>query len=475
MTDEHHKRLNQLKQALQLGAIDQDTYDSAVTALTAQPSVDHDTPKPSVGEKGVAVSGANLGTVNTGSINTAGGNYVGGNARFEVDKIEAKLHIESGGRFENNVFIARPSQNSLRMPDKTKIDPNEPNVLIVLADWLKNHWQVAKDFLYDGLVEQINNNWREREQTPSPKIIWADQLDAICRSQADRDAGLHEALKQLDPMGYGTAQPQIAIGYNTSRVRPQVVFLLAETGPDVVEQSVVINNIGQPYVSAQIQLPIWCAVIPNSASHFALAPGQKVTLKFSVNRNAIFPKEFIIGMATITLTTQGDKLGEIDLQAYTKTSVAQRAQFAYSEVVGHGLRAMAGTTVVALLAMTQRAWPSWLPYGVEGMLLGPIVGALAGVFWETPASIFGLQQLIDQAYVPWQAVTYDYLTSNKQHREATEKQRQKFALTRGLLGAIAGLVCAILGWPGVIITMLALLVLYWIRESDADRFRRGKP
>ena len=73
MTDEQNKRLAQLKHALDLGAIDQDTYDMAVAALSAQltgsGAIAQGQDALSVGAGGVGITGDHKGDINTGTVN----------------------------------------------------------------------------------------------------------------------------------------------------------------------------------------------------------------------------------------------------------------------------------------------------------------------------------------------------------------------------------------------------------------------
>ena len=81
MTEEHRTPLEQLKQALAAGAISQDTYDAAVSAMSAQQSrsgvdadeLDADVP----GARSAAVGRDNYGEINTGTIIRLGARIMG--------------------------------------------------------------------------------------------------------------------------------------------------------------------------------------------------------------------------------------------------------------------------------------------------------------------------------------------------------------------------------------------------------------
>ncbi|MGH8575425.1 MAG: hypothetical protein ACREXJ_00575, partial [Gammaproteobacteria bacterium] len=70
MTQAHLTRLQQLKRALDAGVITQDTFDAAVTAMSAQLSgsgaVAQRQDAVAVGAQGVVIRGENSGDVNTG-------------------------------------------------------------------------------------------------------------------------------------------------------------------------------------------------------------------------------------------------------------------------------------------------------------------------------------------------------------------------------------------------------------------------
>jgi energy-coupling factor transporter ATP-binding protein EcfA2 len=75
MTEAHLTRLEQLKHALAAGAIDQDTYDVAATAINAQLSgsgaIAQGQDAVSAGSQGVAIGGGSSGDINTGQQLTA--------------------------------------------------------------------------------------------------------------------------------------------------------------------------------------------------------------------------------------------------------------------------------------------------------------------------------------------------------------------------------------------------------------------
>ena len=78
MSQEQPTRLEQLKRALELGAIDRDTYNAAVAAMSAQLSgsgaIAQGEGAAAVVAAGVGVGGDNYGDVNTGLIIQLGTN-----------------------------------------------------------------------------------------------------------------------------------------------------------------------------------------------------------------------------------------------------------------------------------------------------------------------------------------------------------------------------------------------------------------
>ena len=191
------------------------------------------------------------------------GRILGGALHTDVRQRPAALAL----RQQLETLLVPTSTRAIQAPDGTNVTSEHE-----LAAWCEQQWVQAAVWLYDNdkLPQQIERFWGKNKLAND--LRWIVQVNA-----KDRDAGLDELIAQLDPHGFGMAQPQV------SADRPLIDFgsLAADARGD---RPLMLVNMGRRYVRAQLHLPGW---ITAKDSVIRLLPGQPTTLTLTADMQRV--------------------------------------------------------------------------------------------------------------------------------------------------------------------------------------------
>jgi serine/threonine protein kinase len=168
-------------------------------------------------------------------------------------------HLTQLGAFGEVLQVAldrevckRPTATQLRHQLETLLTPVRPiqapdgtemTRVPELVQWCESHWEQAARWLYQSLPDMVEHLWFQ------PEI--AQHLRDVVRAHRNRNAGLDAALAMLDPQGFGTAQPTLAVDaalVDFGRVARQ----------DEPTAALMLKNTGRRFLRVQAEeLPDW--------------------------------------------------------------------------------------------------------------------------------------------------------------------------------------------------------------------------
>ncbi|NJM05528.1 protein kinase [Candidatus Gracilibacteria bacterium] len=166
-----------------------------------------------------------------------------------------------------------------------------------IVNWCVNDWQAGGEWLLHQLPQQIET------QLADPQL--AHKVEAVLRTDSNRDRALDSALALIDPYGFGASGARIDVD------RDQIDF-----GNDsgVTRRWLIVHNRGPRFAALHVDTPYWLVAAPDQ---LRLPPGAQVTIELASRPSWAAQSGFISEYITIA-----DEQGRLVLEVQAQMDAA---------------------------------------------------------------------------------------------------------------------------------------------------------